>query len=554
MGCRSTAAQSRAETTTEEFLRTLQQAQEKSAANDWGNAIAAWEKVVQLNPVTGEYWYELAEARYKNKDYRGALPAYEQSLRFGFALPSSRVRDMARCHAMLGDKEQALTILERAFTLGYRRLELIRNDPAFQSLRNEARFQKLVAVVDTSKMSREEGWRYDLQLLAREVKRLRYQPFRSISEMDFDAAVKKIHEAIPRLTDMQITIEMLRLLARVRDGHTTIYAMFERPELRRNLPIDFAFFAEGLFITAAEARYENLLGARVLKFGERSVDEVLSAIETTAQRDNERAGLVVGPMRMRTLPFLHGLSLIPDAEQVALTIADQQGNTRVVTLKADSEIPSRKLWDGLPPNWKHFAQTLTAPLPLYLKKQYDHYWFELLPEAKTVYCQFNRVRDNPQESLAAFSDRLFKFIHESAVEKLVLDMRWNNGGDTGLVLPLLHGLIRNDKINQRGKLFVIIGRRNYSAAQNTATYIERHTKAIFVGEPTGSSPNFIGEDNDFELPYSKLMANVSDLYWQSSMPDDHRPWIAPLLYTPPTFAALRANRDPALEAILAWRN
>jgi tetratricopeptide (TPR) repeat protein len=194
MGCRSTAAQSRAETTTEEFLRTLQQAQEKSAANDWGNAIAAWEKVVQLNPVTGEYWYELAEARYKNKDYRGALPAYEQSLRFGFALPSSRVRDMARCHAMLGDKEQALTILERAFTLGYRRLELIRNDPAFQSLRNEARFQKLVAVVDTSKMSREEGWRYDLQLLAREVKRLRYQPFRSISEMDFDAAVKKIHE------------------------------------------------------------------------------------------------------------------------------------------------------------------------------------------------------------------------------------------------------------------------------------------------------------------------------------------------------------------------
>jgi hypothetical protein len=51
-------------------------------------------------------------------------------------------------------------------------------------------------------------------------------------------------------------------------------------------------------------------------------------------------------------------------------LADAQGATRVVTLKADSEIPSRKLWDGLPPNWKHFAQTLNAPLPLYLKKQY----------------------------------------------------------------------------------------------------------------------------------------------------------------------------------------
>jgi hypothetical protein len=46
--------------------------------------------------------------------------------------------------------------------------------------------------------------------------------------------------------------------------------------------------------------------------------------------------------------------------------------------------------------------------------------------------------------------------------------------------------------------------------------IERHTHAIFVGEPTGSGPNFVGETELFELPYSKLQASVSDLYWQSS--------------------------------------
>lgn len=546
-------AQAAADSPTEAFLRTLQQAREASRASAWGAAIPLWEQVTQRNPVTGEFWYQLGEARYNHNDFRGAIPAYEQSLRLGFALPSSRVRDIARCHAMLGEKEFALTALERAFALGYRRIELIRNDPAFQALRAEPRFHKLIASADTGKMSRAEGWRYDLQLLAREVKRLRYQPFRSISEPEFDAAVQQIHDAIPRLSDMQITIELLRLLARVRDGHTTIYAMFERPELRKNLPIDFAFFEEGLFITAADARYEHLLGARVLKFGERTVEEVTRAIDTTVQRDNERAVLVMGPVRMRCLPFLRALGLIPAAEQVALTIVDAKGEQRVVTLKADSEIPSRKLWDGLPPGWKSFAQTLNAPLPLYLKKQYDDYWFEFLPATRTVYCQFNRVRNHPQESLAAFGERLFQFVNENAVEKLVLDVRWNNGGDTTLVQPLLHGLIRSDKINQPGKLFVIIGRRTYSAAQNTATMIERHTKAIFVGEPTGSSPNFIGEDNAFELPYSKLMASISDLYWQSSWPDDHRPWIAPLLYTPPTFAALRANRDLALEAILAYR-
>src|SRR5262249_14829527 len=78
------------------------------------------------------------------------ITAYEQSLRLGFALPSSRVRDIARCHAMLGEKDAALTALERAFALGYRRIDLIRNDPAFESLRAEPRFQTLVATVDTS--------------------------------------------------------------------------------------------------------------------------------------------------------------------------------------------------------------------------------------------------------------------------------------------------------------------------------------------------------------------------------------------------------------------
>jgi hypothetical protein len=132
-------------------------------------------------------------------------------------------------------------------------------------------------------------------------------------------------------------------------------------------------------------------------------------------------------------------------------------------------------------------------------------------------------------------------------------MRWNNGGNTFLSRPLLYGLIKSDKVNKQGKLFVIIGRRTFSAAQNTSTFFERHTNAIFVGEPTGSSPNFVGEETPFTLPYSKITVNVSDLYWQSSWPQDYRTWIAPQIYAPPTFAAYHANRDPAMEAIMLYK-
>jgi hypothetical protein len=135
----------------------------------------------------------------------------------------------------------------------------------------------------------------------------------------------------------------------------------------------------------------------------------------------------------------------------------------------------------------------------------------------------------------------------------VIDIRWNGGGNTFLSQHLLHHLIASKRLSRRVALFVIIGRLTFSAAQNTVTAIERETNAIFVGEPTGSRPNFIGEQIGFELPYSKMRANVADLFWQTSWPMDHRTWTAPDIYAPPAFAAYRRNQDPALDAILALR-
>ena len=72
-----------------------------------------------------------------------------------------------------------------------------------------------------------------------------------------------------------------------------------------------------------------------------------------------------------------------------------------------------------------------------------------------------------------------------------------------------------------------------------------------VGLASAASPNFVGETVPFRLPYSGFTVNVSDLYWQTSWPMDHRTWIPPDLYAPPTFEAYAAGRDPALEAIIA---
>jgi hypothetical protein len=144
-----------------------------------------------------------------------------------------------------------------------------------------------------------------------------------------------------------------------------------------------------------------------------------------------------------------------------------------------------------------------------------------------------------------------RFVEDNRVERLVIDLRWNNGGNAQLLTPLIAELLRSERINRRGHLVVLIGPRTFSAAQSAAAMIERYTAAIFVGEPTGSSPNFVGEEDEFTLPYSRLVVNVSHLEHQNSVPQDRRSWIAPLIYAPLTFADYRAKRDPALDAVLA---
>ncbi len=539
------------ETDTVGYLRLVARAKAASRIESWQEAIALWEMVTAQNPVEGRFWAQLAEAYEWGSEYRRAIPAYAQVIALGVGYPAEAIYRIACCHALLGEPEKALAELRRAFDRGFRHVERAQTDPNLQSLHDDARFRDIVALVDTDTLGRDEGWRADLAHLSREVKRLGYAPFRFVSEAQFDAAVVDLHSAIPRLTDVQIAVGLMKLLRLINDGHTRLNNTTGLPELRETLPVQFSLFEEGLFIVATDPRYAALLGAEVVRIAGHSVDELFRALDPLISRDNVQWLKQITPYRLRELPLLHALGLAPDPRFVDLDVRDRNGETRVATLTTDTSHPDIWYANPCPLGWQFFPETLPTPLPHYLKNAGAPYWFAYLTEEQTVYFQFNRVRDDLEEPLADFFVRLFRFIAEHSVEKLVIDLRGNNGGNTFLEMPLLHGLIACDKINQRGKLFVIIGRRTFSAAQNGASMIERHTEAIFVGEPTGSSPNFVGESIPLVLPYSKLKGTISDLYWQSAWSMDYRTWIAPRIYTPPTFAAYAENRDLALEAVLA---
>lgn len=528
-------------------------AESASAAEQWALAAERWARVTELNPVVGWYWSALGRARLEAGDADGAIAAFERADTLGDGLRGELRFQIARAEATAGRMDAALRTLDRAISSGLRSLAAVREDPAFASLGDDPRFRELTGIISREALSRDEGLRSDLRFLWREINRLAYDPFRLTSRETLLERIADIEDAIPRSTDLQVLVAFETLLALIGDGHAGVYPPADDAENRRSLPVQFFRFEEGIFIIAAAPEYRRLLGAGLLGIGERTVAELEAALIPLVCRDNEHWLAAVVPVRMRETPILHALGLIPDPGMATLRVRLSTGEEDRVPVASDS-VYHRSLLQRhffVPGSWIRLPETLDAAVPLYERYRGLSFWMAPLPEQRLVYAQINNIANHPAETLPDFGERLIDLAEEAGYGRLVLDLRWNPGGNTFLEMPILHRLIGSKTLNQRGRLFVIIGRSTFSAAQNFTTLLERHTNAIFVGEPTGSSPTFVGETINFRLPFSGWYANVSDLLWQSGWPTDYRPWVAPQLYAPPRFALYRENRDPAMEAILA---
>jgi tetratricopeptide (TPR) repeat protein len=534
------------------YLQKLRKIDHYVHDQDWKQASALWREVIAMNPVDGEVWYRYGESLYRTDEPARAIDAFKNSMRIGMTSlsPADAAYAISKCYAKTHDAANALEWLKKSFDLGYRYLAAPTRDSVFGFLAHNEAFQNIVGAPAHGFVGRDEGWRFDLRLLVREIKRRRIHLPTGFSIDRLDSAAAALDESIPGMTDIQITLGFMRIVTLANDGHSMVYAFFERPEIQKNLPFNMFFFREGLYITEADRRYADLVGNEILAIDDLTIAQLMKGLDPILNRDNEMGPRISGIFRMRTIPLLFGLGLVKSPDKVELTVRDLQGKIRKLSIVADCPIPSRKLWDGLPESWVGFYDAKGVDPPDYYRNQFKPYWFRYVEENQVVYFGYNRVTSEgvPFEH---FCDSLFDLIKRNKVDKLIIDIRLNNGGNTHLVPYLISKINAATEINRYGHLFVIIGRRTFSAAQNLASLMERFTQATFIGEPTGSSPNFIGEENPFELPYSKLMVNISDQYWESSWPTDTREWTTPLIFIDPSFKDFALGRDPTVLSILS---
>jgi hypothetical protein len=395
--------------------------------------------------------------------------------------------------------------------------------PRIGALAARALFLAMLFASAAPAADRNGEWRDDLRALATRLEEV-HPRFRACGlSPELRAELASLESRVGTLTDAAIATEVQRILAAVGDGHTLLWPFgMKRGELLR-LPLSLWWFDEGLYIVRAADR--ERVGRRVERIGSLPAGEVLERLRPWVSRDNEQQFRWAAPFYATVTDFLVAAGAISTREEATLTLDDGSE----VTLRA-AAIDPRALELRLPP-----AGAPDGPdIPFRLTT---------LPDG-AVLVELNAIEDGADRTLADFGRDLGAALRTA--DRAILELRRNNGGEARKANEVLRSLIAFDA--RGGRIAVLVGRMTFSAAQTLATRLDEWTGALFVGEPTGSRPNHLGNERNFTLPHSGLRGSIASGVNQPITANDMRDAIEPEVPVPSRAADFFAGRDPALDA------
>ncbi|MEM7363281.1 MAG: hypothetical protein AAF525_04615 [Pseudomonadota bacterium] len=527
-----------------EFLAMRRQAVSDVRAGRGAAALQAYLTLIEQNPVDSTLWLGLAHSYIQTNQPLEAIPALEKSLELGagtVAGPGFRHNvyiGLARMHARLNDVDAMFTALNGALASRLTDRTQLTREPDFGRFLEDPRFMALVGQINDDHASRIQGWRSDLDLYEEEVRRMYIPTIKSPSPpADFTEGLSGLRRQIKRMTDAEITFELMRLTALLGSGHSVLFPTPMASLSLQSLPIDVYVFDDGIFIVGAAEPHTDLVGAELLLIGDTAPDELMAQVAPYLPRDNPMGIRWMAPFMMGIPALLAELGVI-ETDDDPITIKFQHEDQEPVSLSLQPGAP--RMNRRLPPrNESGLLSDQRIDQP---------YWYTRV-DPSTVYFQYNQILSDEKNPLPGF----FSGLHGALMtdtKHLIIDLRRNNGGNSFYNRMLVRSLIAFEMASPSHRVTVLQGRNTFSAAQNLATDIDRMTNATFVGEPSGSSPNHVGEDSQLLLPYSGLAVGIASRYFQASDPTDDRIWIAPDIYAPPRASDYFAGRDLAMTMAL----
>jgi len=340
-----------------------------------------------------------------------------------------------------------------------------------------------------------EAWIEDLKAYQTGLEEKHIDLYNKISKTEFEKELAKIEASAGKETDLEMTLDLMRLTRKIGDGHTAVSA--------RNLgfhhyPFEVKNFAGEWRVVKVAQEYNNLLGLKLVGVENKNIDSVVKKLGEVVQFvENEQSLIVRTGENITSAEILYALKISKEETQASFTFSDDSGKKTSVKLTA------------LTPQ-EYYEETafseLSVGVPQIAKpKEADEadFWYAPILGTKALYIHFQSYP--AFEEMMKIGEALVGYISENSIHQLVIDLRNNGGGDLYTGLVLAYALNLADPVDWKNGVYVLADKVTFSAATSNTALFRELLNAKIVGEPTGSNPTGYQDMDTFELPNSKLV-------------------------------------------------
>lgn len=365
-----------------------------------------------------------------------------------------------------------------------------------------------------------------------------------------------------------------RMVALADNGHSRIHPGGQSRRYAR-LPCRLYRFADGYHVVRARPACAELLGARLTGVDGRAVEEIAQRMYEYFGGPRNHYDQFAVPFFLESPPLLHAAGLAQSPERLTLRAVLRDGSEREWTIAADApdaDAPrvysdsylSPQRIENEPADWGTLLPA-DAPLPQFLRDYATPFQAGPLADPAVYYAQLRSNSDEPGHPIGEFLARVEREIVAGRPRAVVLDLRFDQGGNLTKTAGLMKRLpALTDSIE---RVYVLTGAWTFSAGNVNLALLKEHGggRVRVFGEPVGDRVRIWAEGGTLELPNSRIAIGYATGlhdYAKSCFGEPGCFWIMwlyptrvasfePDLRIDYTFDDYVGLRDPVMDAVLA---
>lgn len=377
-----------------------------------------------------------------------------------------------------------------------------------------------------------EPWQGDIYFLEHELPKRHKNVYHSISKEEYQNKIEILKEECTNLDSEQRVVKLKEFTALIRDAHTSYNS-----DMNEAYPLNLVVLEDGIFVSAALSENKELVRttnsnsptSRVKLIAINGIpissdsqeNTIFNIMKKILSHENDYFINSLLPASLLDPKLLYGAGITNSKTNCNMTFQFSDNSTKTINLIAKSLENFKNLdWcvyydDNYPAD--------RSKLPLYLQYSRENYYGSYFEEENLLYILYNSCKNDDNQSFSNFINEQYAKTNNKPIEKVVIDLRNNSGGDSRIIKPF-YNLLNNQLANS--KLYIIIGEKTFSSALMNAIELSKKYGGTLIGSPTGGKPNHYGEVKTIELPtgnrisYSTNYFKMIDNYTLDSLYPD----------------------------------